>query len=111
MTVRRTCLLLIIIAVLLAVLIWVYPSNTDFKDENPHWNGSRDILADFEAVPLSSYGALPIDGQNITLIVVPYVKFSPVDLARLEEFVSSGGKLLLMDDYGFGHGNRSKIYR
>ena len=64
MTARRTYLLLLVIAVLLAVLIWFYPSNTDFKDENPHWNGSRDILADFEAVPLLSYDALPIDGQR-----------------------------------------------
>ncbi len=103
MTVRRACLLLLVIAVLLAVLIWFYPSNTDFKDENPHWNGSRDILADFEAVPLFSYDILPIDGQSITLIVIPYVKFSLVELARLEEFVSSGGKLLLLDDYGFGN--------
>ena len=103
MTAHRTYLLLLVIAVLLAALIWFYPSNTDFKDENPHWNGSRDILADFEAVPLLSYDALPIDGQSITLIIVPYVKFSPIELSRLEEFVSSGGKLLLMDDYGFGN--------
>jgi hypothetical protein len=103
MTTRRTCLLLLVIAVLLAVLIWFYPSNTDFKGENPYWNGSREILADFETVPLFSYDTLPIDGQNIILIVVPYVKFSLVELTRLEEFVSSGGKLLLLDDYGFGN--------
>jgi hypothetical protein len=100
---RRTCLLLLVVAVLLAILIWSYPSNTDFKGENPHWNGSRDILADFEAIPLFTYDALSIDGQDITLIVIPYIKFSPVELTRLEEFINSGGKLLLMDDYGFGN--------
>ena len=103
MIASRTGLPLLVTAVLLAILIWSYPSNTDFKGENPYWNGSRDILADFEAIPLFTYDALPIDGQDITLIVIPYIKFSLVELTRLEEFVNSGGKLLLMDDYGFGN--------
>jgi len=103
MTSRKIFLMTMLVVVLLAVLIWFYPSNSDFKGENPSWNGARDFLSDFAVLPLSSLSALPAISQETTLIVVPYVEFTSADLAKLKDYVNSGGTLVVLDDYGFGN--------
>mgnify|MGYP001026685457 CR=1 FL=1 len=103
MTTRRLYLMVVLVAVMLAVLVWFYPSNSDFKGENPSWNGARDFLSDFQALSLNSLDALPATSQGTTLIVVPYIEFTPADLDKLEHYVNSGGKLVVLDDYGFGN--------
>ena len=100
---HKLCLAAVLVAVMLAVLIWFYPSNSDFRSENSSWNGARDFTEDLQALPLSSLDALPATSQGTTLIVIPYIKFTPTDLERLENYVSSGGKLVVLDDYGFGN--------
>jgi len=90
-------------AVMLAVLIWCYPTNSDFKSENPSWNGARDLLDDFRVSPLSSLDVLSAAPQESTLLVIPYMEFTTTDLETLENYVNSGGKLVVLDDYGFGN--------
>lgn len=103
MVTRKLWLMIVLVIVMLAVLIWLYPTNSDFRGENRSWNGARDFLNDFQALPLNSLDALPATPQRTTLIVIPYVEFTSADLARLEDYVNSGGKLVVLDDYGFGN--------
>jgi len=91
------------LVVVLAVLIWLYPTNSDFKVENPSWNGGQDFGNNFRALPLNSIDALPAEPKGTTLIIIPYLKFDTADLERIEEYVTSGGRLVLLDDYGFGN--------
>ena len=65
--------------------------------------GARDFLSDFAVLPLDSLSALPAISQETTLIVIPYVGFASADLAKLKDYVNSGGTLVVLDDYGFGN--------
>lgn len=103
MTIRKLSLMITFMAVMLAVLIWCYPTNSDFKSENPSWNGARDLLDDFRVSPLSSLDVLSAAPQESTLLVIPYMEFTTTDLETLENYVNSGGKLVVLDDYGFGN--------
>ena len=103
MPIRRLGVMIVLIAVMLTVLVWFYPSNSDFRSENPSWNGARDFISDFDAVPLGSLSDLPATGQGNTLIVIPYLSFSSAELEKLEGYINSGGTLLVLDDYGFGN--------
>jgi hypothetical protein len=51
-TSHRLWLLIPLIIVALAVLIWFYPSNSDFRVENRSWNGVHDFVTEFQAVTL-----------------------------------------------------------
>lgn len=101
---ERLHLMIVLVLVMLALLVWFYPSNSDFKSENPHWNGTIDFLEDIDAQVLYSYDLLPPEAQDTTLIVIPYIELSPDDLKMVDDYVNSGGRLLLMDDFGFGNG-------
>ncbi len=98
--------LITVIAVLVALLvlgIWFYPSNSDFRADNPLWNGTRATASDFHIQPLETMAGLPSLPGGASLIVVPYLNFETADLEQLRSFVSRGGRLLLADDYGYGN--------
>ena len=103
MTGHKLWLLILPILVAVAVLVWFYPSNSDFRVENPSWNGARDFVTEFEALTLDSLDALPATSQGTTLVIIPYLKFNLADLQNLEDYVTSGGRLIVLDDYGFGN--------
>lgn len=103
MTIRKLSLMITLVAVMLAVLVWCYPTNSDFKSENPSWNGARDFIDNFRVSPLTSLDVLSDASQESTLLVIPYMEFTTSDLKILENYVSSGGKLVVLDDYGFGN--------
>lgn len=103
MTIRKLLLVITFVAVMLAVLVWCYPTNSDFKSENPSWNGARDLLDDFRVSPLTSLDVLSAAPQGSTLLIIPYMEFTTTDLKILANYVNSGGKLVVLDDYGFGN--------
>jgi len=70
---RFLSILALAIIVLLAIVIWFYPSSEDFRVENPFWNGAKAFAARFDASTLRS------------------------------SYVSGGGTLILADDYGYGN--------
>ncbi len=83
--------------------VWFYPSVQDFMAGNTMWNGIRDFCAEFGAVNIDSLEELPEPAEGTVLVAIPYIEYSADELDRLEKFVSSGGTLLLMDDYGYGN--------
>ena len=91
-------ILTIALVIMLIIAVWFFPSNEDFRVENPFWNGTRDISTSYPALPLQSLSDLPPSPQGTTLILIPY----------LNRFVTRGGRLILADDYG--HGNQILEY-
>lgn len=104
MTLRRFLLVLsLLIMVVLAVVVWFYPSNQDFRPENPFWNGLASFSRQFEATPVSLLDGLPSEPAGTTLVIVPYARFTDSELENVRGYISAGGTLLLLDDYGYGN--------
>jgi hypothetical protein len=83
--------------------IWFYPSVQAFMASNTEWNGINKFCNDFNVQNTDSLTALPDAPQQDVLITIPYLAYSPDQLMQMEQFVESGGKLILMDDFGFGN--------
>ncbi len=91
------------LVILLIIVIWFFPSDEDFRIENPFWNGVKEMGSNYPATPLESLSALPSPPQEATLIIIPYLTFTPDELEELSSFVTRGGTLILADDYGYGN--------
>jgi hypothetical protein len=105
---RFLVILTVAMVAVLIIAVWFFPSNDDFRVDNPFWNGTGDISDSYPAIPLQSLDELPPSPQGATLILIPYFNCSPVELVRLKSFVIRGGTLILADDYG--HGNQILEY-
>jgi hypothetical protein len=92
-----------VVAALLLVIIWVYPNRDDFSAANTSWNGADDFCAQFEASTIDSLSSLPTQPSGTTLVLIPYTPFTAEELEELKDYVSGGGTLLVMDDYGYGN--------
>ncbi|MDO8715223.1 MAG: DUF4350 domain-containing protein [Dehalococcoidales bacterium] len=99
-----------LLAITLAVVLFVswlsiilYPSVQDFMGANPFWNGVRDFGRRFDAEMLPSLDQLTAEPEGNVLVVIPYLPYQDGELQPLVDFVSGGGTLLLMDDYGYGN--------
>ena len=104
MKTSRLMSLVVIIVVLVSVAsIWFYPSVQAFMASNTEWNGINKFCNDFNVQNTDSLTALPDAPQQDVLITIPYLAYSPDQLMQMEQFVESGGKLILMDDFGFGN--------
>lgn len=104
MELRRFLIILTILLVLiLTIVVWFFPSNEDFRTENPFWNGTKDISSITPASSLTSLSELTSAPQGVALILIPYLDFTPAELEELNSFVTKGGTLVLADDYGFGN--------
>jgi hypothetical protein len=101
----RSYLILVtaVLMVLLVLGIWFYPTNSDFRVENPLWNGVKAMASDYHIQPLDSLAGLPSSLYGASLIVIPYLDFNTAELEQLRSFVSQGGRLILADDYGYGN--------
>jgi hypothetical protein len=100
---RFLVILTVAVVIILAMVAWFFPSNEDFRIENPFWNGARDISSIVPASPLLSLSDLPTPFPGTTLILIPYLDFAPAELGKLNSFVTGGGTLILADDYGYGN--------
>jgi len=100
---RFLAILTIALILVLAIIVWFFPSNEDFRTDNPSWNGAEDISSIHTASPLESLPDLPSSPEGTTLILIPYLNFTPSELEQLNSFVTLGGTLILADDYGYGN--------
>jgi hypothetical protein len=95
--------LTLVIVLLLFAVVWFYPPTGDFKVENPFWNGLSSLSSQGKIVILDSLANLPSVGKGSAFLVVPYVQFRDAELEQIKSYVSTGGTLVLLDDYGFGN--------
>ncbi|MFQ5996058.1 MAG: DUF4350 domain-containing protein [Dehalococcoidales bacterium] len=91
------------LVVILAIVVWFFPSDEDFRTENPFWNGINDISSSYPVLAVESLSDLPSSSQGSTLILIPYLQFNPAELEALDSFIDRGGTLVLADDYGYGN--------
>lgn len=98
---------LLVIAVLTvaaaAVVLWVYPSRTDFAATNPYWNGLEVAQRAFVFEGVRDLARLPKEPSGTALISIPAVAPSSPDLDALARYVERGGRLILLDDFGAGN--------
>ncbi len=95
--------LTLILILSLTIIIWFYPPNGDFRVENPFWNGFSTIDAKMKATTIESFNTLPTNPSGTTLLLVSYEPFSPTELHQLNNFITNGGTLVVLDDYGYGN--------
>lgn len=93
----------IVMFLLLTAVTWVMPTTTDFRGDNPFWNGIRNMSSMIPVTPLDSLSLLPTSPEGAALILIPYLEFTLPELEELHRFVTRGGTLVLADDYGFGN--------
>lgn len=100
---RFLALLTVALILVLSVVVWFFPSDDDFRADNPFWNGVKDTAADYIILPLESFSELPAASDGSALILIPYVELTSSELDQLYSFISQGGVMILADDYGFGN--------
>ena len=103
---RVSSVLFTVITLILAVsllCIWFYPSIQDFMASNTMWNGIRSFSTEFGADAVESLDDLPDLPEKAVLVTIPYLEYSDEELIQMKQFVTDGGTLLLMDDYGYGN--------
>ena len=103
----RTSSVLIVVALIVLVVsmlcVQFFPSQEDFMVNNTLWNGMRSFARDTGATVINSLYEITGESKTATLVLVPYLEFSDDDLVTITRFVDNGGRLLLMDDYGYGN--------
>ena len=95
--------LTLIIIVSMLTLIWFFPPNGDFRVDNPSWNGLSTLNSKDKLTVMDTFDNLPTNPKGTALILVPYEPFSDTELSQLKNYVSNGGTLAILDDYGYGN--------
>lgn len=90
---------------LLAVLLLlsVHPTGRDSSILNRGWNGLSRASDALHAAPLLSYESVRDASAPGTLIVIPRLLPGDAELDAMGAFVSSGGTLIVLDDFAFGN--------
>ncbi len=85
------------------VCVWFYPSVHDLAAANDAWNGMKKTAGGLGAEAITSLDALPDAPASTALFAIPNRDYSDEDLSRLQGFVEGGGRLVIMDDCGYGN--------
>lgn len=82
---------------------WVFPPTDDFNAANPLWNGASDISSTLPVLQLSSLQDLSTPTATTTLILIPYLSYTPGELNLVYNLANHGITLVIADDYGYGN--------
>jgi hypothetical protein len=101
----RKTLPLFTLSIILAfsLIIWFYPPTADFKVDNPFWNGLETFDKQENANPIDTLSNLPDPATGTTLVIIPYTEYTETELTQIKNYVTNGGTLVLLDDYGYGN--------
>ncbi len=86
-----------------ALVLWIYPSTTDFANSNIHWNGLSDASREFHIRPLTEVGGVPSESRGTVVLVIPTHPPQAMHLQAIRRFVEGGGVLILLDNFGSGN--------
>jgi hypothetical protein len=84
-------------------VVWFYPASGDFRADNPFWNGVQTLCNQHNVTPINAFSDLPSSATGTAVIIVPYTQFTEAELTQTRNYVSTGGTLILLDDYGYGN--------
>jgi hypothetical protein len=96
-------LVIILVVFVSLAAIWFYPSVQAFMASNTMWNGINKFSKEFNVQNIDSFAALPVAPKQDVLIAVPYIPYTTDELAQMKQFVENGGKLIMLDDFGYGN--------
>ena len=96
-------LVVVVVAFVSLAAIWFYPSFQAFMASNKAWNGINRFSKEFNVQNIDSIAALPDTPVQKVLITLPQIAYSPDQLTQLKQFVENGGKIIMMDDFGYGN--------
>jgi len=104
---KTSSILIITIAITIlisALSIQLTPSHQDFSNDNVSWNGLSDWRSSTTTVNVdtASLDTSTLPQDNI-MLVIPDIPYHETELAQIKDFVSRGGTLVLIDDYGYGN--------
>jgi len=100
-------LLAVLTGTLLVALVFGATTTTAaFGAYNPAWDGASDLQAQADAVDSESKLAVntsvytAVDpNETVAVIITPDEQYGPRDIARVRQFVSSGGTLVVAEDF------------
>ena len=99
------------VVLIVAVIIAASTTTTAFGVYNSAWNGASGLSKQANAVNASSDVILKTSAytttnpnQTVAFILSPKTRYNSSDRARLKQFVSNGGTLVIANDFG-SHGN------
>lgn len=94
------------LVVLVALTMWM-PSVDDLFVENPYWNGLSGFYVECDPIRLdvlSDWGSFLVPADNSTLFIIgPDSEFDVFDAEAVSDYLGSGGRVVLMDDFGSGN--------
>jgi len=96
-------LVIIVVVFVTLAAIWFYPSIQEYMASNALWNGVKQFSTAFNVQNIDSIAALPDSPQKDVLIAIPYTQYSTDELIQMKQFVENGGKLIMLDDFGYGN--------
>jgi hypothetical protein len=96
-------MVIILVVFVSLAAIWFYPSVQAFMASNTMWNGINKFSKEFNVQNVDSVAALPAAPKNDVLIAVPYIPYTTDELTQMKQFVANGGKLIMLDDFGYGN--------
>jgi len=88
-------------------LTFAFPSLDDLWLENPFWNGLSKVYSRMEPARLKhlrSLSSVMVDPSNTTILLLgPSKPFAPEEIENVKVFLSSGGSIVLADEFGTGN--------
>ena len=102
MRLRTVTVLSILIAVSAVILvIMVYPPIDDLHVKNPEWNGLSQMYRLVKPERVDDFSELTtIDSGSTLFIIGPERHYTSDDAKAAEDYLSRGGKMVVMDDFG-----------
>lgn len=108
----RTAVVVGVLAALLFVSVVVYFASSssilgnpdDFSPTNTAWNGFSTFVSLEHPAILQNLTALPVDGSGSVLLENgPSNAYTPAEARSVSSFVTTGGTLIVADDYGIAN--------
>jgi hypothetical protein len=87
-------------------MVWVAlsPVEDPYSAANTNWNGTSELVKmGFEQMTWSSGGPVPIGSTGMLLIAGPTNAFIQSDINAIKALLSSGGVVLIADNFGSGN--------
>lgn len=104
-TIRFAVLAAILLStILIGITSYYWPIQEPYHPYNDGWNGCSSLLTLVRNPALLYSYSSPIPaGISFLIIVGPTVPFTPSEAGTIQDFLTSGGVVLLADDFGTGN--------
>ncbi len=108
MKTKRAAVIGLAVSILTIIALgYLLSPQISFNTRNPEWNGQSKLESTTEPAEVESLSNLQPrisrPTNAVLLILGPSKEFSEVEAEKVQQFVESGGRLVLADDFGSGN--------